>query len=118
MLDTAGSLSNFAPTEERDPSLQLLTTKPLKFLPPFIDVSTMDALFTGQVENPTDRFFLGHALWAALLNSGLSIKKAVETAQRKLLGGTVSTNLQSILSTAKAVDEQLAMAIAIVMVGN
>jgi len=115
MLDTAGSLSNFAPTEERDPSLRLPTTKPLKLLPPFVDVSTMDALFTGQVKNPTDRFFLGRALWAALLNSGLSIKKAVETAQRKLLGGTVSTNLQNILSTAKA-DEQLAMAIAIMSV--
>ncbi|CAG8546594.1 5958_t:CDS:1 [Paraglomus occultum] len=115
MLDMAGSLSNFAPTEEHDPSLRLPTVKPLKLLPPFIDVSTMDALFTGQVKNSTDRFFLGCALWTALLKSGLSIEKAVETAQRKLLGGTVSTNLQNILSTAKT-DEQLAMAIAIMSV--
>ncbi|KAG9301730.1 hypothetical protein G9A89_003275 [Geosiphon pyriformis] len=116
MLDTADCLSNFVSAEERDPSLRLPTTKPLKLLPPFIDVSTIDALFMGQVENPTDRFFLGRALWTALLKSGLSIGRAVETAKRKLLGGTVTTNLQSILSTAKTVDEQLAMAIAIMSV--
>ncbi|CAG8662592.1 10050_t:CDS:2 [Ambispora leptoticha] len=106
MLDAAGSLSNFAPTETRDPSLRRPTAKPLKLLPPFIDVSTMDALFTRQVENPTDKFLLVRALWAALLKSGLSIERAVETTEIKLLGGT----------TTKAVYEQLAMAIAIMSV--
>src|SRR5207249_4764585 len=104
----------FVPTQEQDPSLRI-SSRLLKLFPPFIDVSTTDALSSELLEKPTDRFFLGRALWGALINSGMSIERVIETAESKLLGGITNTDLQSILQHAKP-DNQLAIATAIISV--
>ena len=120
MTDTTAKISNFSPSQDRDPSLRA-TQMPQGVFPPFYLLANVD-IWVNRMEGPKTleemadpRFYCryGRPYWGALASQfkdgSIGIQKLLELARAKVLGGLRSFAARQLEELLKRPEEALAI---------